>query len=201
MNRHLQSIKDTVTTYHNKAKAADAAIKKAIDELKPEIARERVADIRAKLNHDKAAALDAIRDAQMRGTEEYADKWEHIRGEDITPDAKLLEAGISMTQKQYDELCRKYTSAGNNTMCKLLADYADRTNKRLAKENPGAIFPPGYLTSRELPTPEANGKEWERAARSAENLIEQMDGNGWMRGADNAIVVNGVEHFGENVDL
>ena len=201
MNQYVQSMKNTITEYHEKALAADAAIKKAVDEYKPEIARERVADIRAKLASAKATTLDAIRDAHRRGVEAYTSKWEHIRGEDITPDAKLLETGISMTQSQYNELCRKYTSAGNNTMCKLLSDYAERTNKRLAQENPGTIFPPGHLIKQELPTPEAKEKEWERAARSAERLIEQMEGEGFMRGANNTYVVNSVEHFGENLEL
>jgi hypothetical protein len=194
-------MRETITTYHGKARAASAAIKKAVAEYKPEIAQERVTEIRAQLAADKAAAMDAIRDAHRRGAEDYSSRWDHIRGEDITPDAKLLEAGISMTQAQYDGLCSKYTSAGNVTMCKLLADYAERTNKRLAQEHPGAIFPAGYLTTRELPTPEANGREWERAARAAETLIDRMDGEGWMRGADDPFVTRSVEHFGENLDL
>lgn len=201
MNSHLQKMREIITGYHGKAKAAAAAIRTATAEYKPEVAKERVAAIREKLAEDRNAALAAIQEEKRKGAEEYAGKWEHVSGEDITPDAKLLESGISITQAQYDELCRKYTSAGNNTMCRMLADYAQRVNKQLARENPGQIFPPGYLTTRELPTPEANGQEWARVARSAENLITQMEGEGWARGADNPIVIQSVEHFGENVSV
>lgn len=201
MNRYLQSMKDTITAYHNKARVANAAINKAIEKYKPDVAREQADDIRAQLSIDKAIALDAIRSAYRCGVEENTGKWEHIQGEDITPDAKLLDSGIDITQAQYDELCRKYKNAGNSTMCKILADYAERNNKRRAQENPGKLFPPGYLTTRELPSPEANAKEWERAVKAAEHLINDMEGNGWMNGPENTYVINSVEHFGENLEL
>ena len=201
MNKHLQSMKDTVTTYHAKAKAAEAAINKAIEQYKPNVAREQVATIREALQAAKLAALDAIRDAQMQGADEYAAKWDNLSGEDITPDAQLLQTGLMITQRRFDALCSKYRDAGNATMCKLLADYADANNKRLAKENPGEIFPDGYLTKNELPSPETNAKEWARAAKAAENLIERMTGTGWMQGANNSVTINAVEHFGENVDV
>lgn len=201
MNQYLQSMKNAVADYHKKAQAADAEIKKTVDEYKPEIAKERVADIRSRLTADKAAAIDSILDAQKKGAADYAEKWERIRVEDITPDAKLLDIGITMTQAQYDELCRKYTSAGNNTMCRLLNDYADKNNKRLAQENPGEIFPRGYLTRTQLPSVEDNEREWDRAAKSAERLIDQMSGNGYMQGANNGFVAQSVEHFGENINV
>ena len=201
MNRHLETMKTAIANYHSKAKTAEAKIKKIVEEYKPDVARERVAAVQADLVGTKAQALDTIRAAQQRGAEEYASKWETVRGEDITPDAKLLETGISMTQGQFDALCMKYTRAGNNTMCKLLADYAEQNNKRRAAEHPGQLFPVGYLTTRELPVPEENAKEWERAARSAERIVNQISGSGWMQGPNDAIVISSVERFGENIEV
>ena len=169
---------------------ADQQIRQINDEMKPEIAKERVSQIRANLSSARAAALDQIMAAAKKGKAD-AEAWGSLNPSDLTDDAKLLQSGIRITQKEYDALCQKYQN--NGSMSRVLSEYADQRNR----ENTDGLS--GVMYKTQLATVESKSQRWDKLQHSAENILVNIDGSGFGRGADNPIVTESVEQFGSTM--
>ena len=197
MNQHIKTMKDILTSYHQKAKKADDAIRKAQKEYKPEIASKMVEQIKAELLQEKVTAIDAITKASKQGKADL-EKWYELNPADITDDAKLLQAGIPITQADFDSLCMKYQN--NGTMCRILDEYAKCNNRKAQASHPSDIFPEGYLHTMNLPNVKTMTEKWDHLASKAEGIINSMDGHGYGYGANDPIVSMNVQGFGGNDD-
>lgn len=194
MHQYVKTMKDTLISYHQKAKKADQTISKAQAELKQEIANERIEQIQDELKQERTKAIEAIRKASEQGKAEIQ-KWNELNPAHITEDAKLLQSGFPMNQADFDKLCKKYEN--NGTMCRILAEYAETRNRQVQAQHPREIFPKGYLHTVNLPNERTMTEKWDRLASTAEGIINNIDGHGWGRGVNDPFVVASVEGFGE----
>ena len=193
MNQHIKSMKDALTSYHQKAKKADEAISKAQREYKPEIARERIEQIQADLRIERTRAIETIRQSSEQG-KAAVKKWYELNPADITDDSKLLQTGIPMNQDDFDTMCRKYVN--NGTMCRILAEYAETRNRQVQARHPKEVFPEGYLHTMNLPNVKTMTERYDKLASGAEQIINRMEGHGFGVGVNDPLVVSSVEEFG-----
>lgn len=197
MSKYLNDMKDALRRYLTAAQKAEREIMAIDRDYKPEVRKEKISDIKFALSNERVKAVDAIMAAKRGGLAE-AERWGELRVGDLTSDKELLSIGLRLTQAEYDNLCRKYTS--NGSMSRLLDEYATKNNRELAYQNPGVLFPPGYLTRTYLQTPEKIGEKWEKMAATAENVLASIDRTGYYGGANNPMVINSVENFGNNAE-
>ena len=190
MNDNLRRMRAALSGYQKKARDAEQEIKRISDEMKPEIARERISQIKADLNAARLAAVDQIAAAAKNGRSE-AEKWGELNPADFTDDVKLLQSGINLTQKEYDNLCLKYQN--NGSMSRVLSEYADQRNRANKNGLDGLIY------KAHLATVEKKAEPWDRLERSAERIIGNIDGSGFGMGADNPIVSASVDQFGSTM--
>lgn len=190
MNDNLRKMRAALSGYHKKARAAEQEIKRVSDEMKPELARERIGQIKADLIGARIAAIDQISAAAKSGKAD-AEKWGTLNPADLTDDVKILQTGIKLTQKEYDDLCLKYQN--NGSMSRVLGEYADQRNR----ENKNGLD--GLILKVFLATAEKKAEPWDKLERSAERIIGSIDGSGFGMGADNPLVVESVEQFGSTM--
>ena len=190
MNDNLRKMRAALSNYHKAVKAADQQIKQINDELKPEIAKEKVSQIRANLAAARSAAVDQITAAAKKGRAE-AEAWGTLNPSDLTDDVKLLQSGIRITQKEYDALCQKYQN--NSSMSRVLSEYADQRNRENTKGLEGVMY------KTQLATVESKSQRWDRLQQSAEHIMWNIDGSGFGRGADNPFVAESVDQFGSTM--
>lgn len=193
MNQHIKTMKDALTSYHQKAKKADEAISKAQKEYKPEFAKGQIERIQSELMQERTRTIDTITRASEQGKAEVQ-KWYTLNPADITDDAKLLQTGIPMNQDDFDTLCRKYES--NGTMCRILAEYANTRNRQIQAQHPKEVFPEGFLHTMNLPNVRTMMERYDKSASMAQQLINRMEGHGFGVGVNDPFVVAGVEGFG-----
>ena len=187
MNENLRKMRAALANYHKTALAAEKQIKQISEEMKPDLARVRIEEIRANVAAAKLTAIDQISAAAKKGKAD-AEEWGTLKPSDLTDDIKILQSGIRLSQKEYDILCKKYQN--NGSMSRVLGEYADQRNR----ENKNGID--GLLLNIHLATVEKKAEPWNKLKLSAENIIENIDGYGFGRGADNPIVSQSVEQFG-----
>lgn len=190
MNDNLRKMRAALSNYHKAVKAADQQIKQINDELKPEIAKERVTQIRANLAATRSAAIDQITAAAKKGRSD-AEAWGTLNPSDLTDDVKLLQSGIRISQKEYDALCQKYQN--NGSMSRVLSEYADQRNR----ENTKGLE--GFMYKTQLATVESKSQRWDRLQQSAEHIMRNIDGTGFGSGADNPLVAESVDYFGSTM--
>lgn len=190
MNDNLRKMRAALSNYHKAVKAADRQIRQINDELKPDLAKERTAQIRDNLASARAAAIDQITAAAKSGRAE-AEKWGTLNPSDLTSDVKLLQSGIRLSQKEFDDLCQKYQN--NGSMSRVLSEYADQRNR----ENTEGLS--GVMYKTQLATVESKAQRWDKLKQSAEMVMGSIDGSGFGRGADNPLVSESVEKFGSTM--
>lgn len=190
MNDNLKKMRAALSGYHKKVRTAEQEIKRISDEMKPELAREKIGQIKAELNAARSAAIDQISAAAKVGRAE-AESWGTLNPADLTDDVKLLQSGIKLTQKEYDNLCLKYQN--NGSMSRVLSEYADQRNRENTKGLDGVMY------KTQLATVESKSQRWDKLQHSAEMIMGNIDGSGFGRGADNPIVTESVEQFGSTM--
>jgi hypothetical protein len=190
MNDNLRKMRAALSNYHKAALTAEQQIKKISEEMKPAIAAQMIQQIRSELTASRAAAIDHIHAAAKSGISD-AEKWGMLNPADLTDDVKLLQSGIKLTQKEYDNLCQKYQN--NGSMSRVLDEYADQRNR----ENKNGID--GLLLKVYLSTVEKKAEPWNRLERSAERIMVNIDGKGFAMGADNPLVADSVNQFGSTM--
>ena len=190
MNDNLKKMRAALSNYHKAVKVADQQIRKINDEIKPELAKEMVSQIRANLTAARSSAIDQITAAAKKGRAE-AEDWGTLNPSDLTDDVKLLQSGIRISQKEYDDLCQKYQN--NGSMSRVLSEYADQRNR----ENTDGLS--GVMYKTQLATVESKSQRWDKLQRSAEMIMGNIDGSGFGRGADNPIVAESVDKFGSTM--
>ena len=190
MNDNLKKMRAALSNYHKAVKVADQQIRKINDEIKPELAKEMVSQIRANLTAARSSAIDQITAAAKKGRAE-AEDWGTLNPSDLTDDVKLLQSGIRISQKEYDDLCQKYQN--NGSMSRVLSEYADQRNR----ENTDGLS--GVMYKTQLATVESKSQRWDKLQRSAEMIMGNIDGSGFGKGVDNPIVSESVDKFGSTM--
>ena len=190
MNDNLKRMRAALSNYHKTALAAEKQIKQISDEMKPDIAGQKIEEIRANLVAARTTAFDQIAAAAKKGRID-AEEWGKLNPSDLTDDVKLLQAGIHLNQKEFDALCQKYQN--NGSMSRVLSEYADKHNREQKEGLSGVIY------KTQLATVESKSQRWDKLQRSAESIIGNIDGSGFGRGADNPFVAESVNQFGSTM--
>lgn len=201
MNQTIQKMKTALSAYYNKAKEISPVIDRMKKELLPDVAAERAEKLYQDLNAIRYNAKEQIRSAAAEGRA-AAEKWGMLNGSDLTDDAKLLQAGLTLTQKDFDDLCLKYKN--NGSMCRLLAEYAEKQNQRVIPADPDQAIDTfsddtalkSVLLTKNLMTVDKKLDLWDRLESSAQMILSAVDSEG----VSDYSVTYSVEHFGENVE-
>ena len=194
LNPIIRKMRATLSEYHRKALETQQNIEKMRAELLPDVATERIAAAQAELSTLKMVTIDRINAAVKEGKAD-AEAWGKLNAADINQaDSALLNSGIKLTQKEFDDLCTKYQN--NGTMSRVLSEYADRRNKAEGRSMDTLLFTPC------LATVAKKTEVWDRLERSANMIVGNISGSrGFSTGADNPIVGSSVEQFGLNTEV
>ena len=205
MNQIVQKMKTALTAYYGKAKEISSKVDQINKELLPEIAHKRIEPLYQDLTAVRYNSKEQIRAAAAEGRL-AVDKWGTLNGSDLTDDAKILQAGLTLTQKEFDDLCIRYKN--NGSMSRLLAEYAEKQNQRVIPADPDRITETladqaalnHVLLTDKLMTIEKKKDQWDRLESSAQMILSAIDGSGIAKGIDDYAVTFSVEHFGDNVE-
>ena len=206
MNQIVQKMKSALETYLKAATDTIKTLEKMRKEILPEIVSERAEKLYQELSGIRYKAKEQIRAAAAEGRESV-DKWGTLFGSEITDDAKILQSGITLTQRDFDVLCLRYKD--NGSMSRLLAQYADKQNRSVLPSDPDRITQTladetalrSVLLTDKLMTIEKKKDLWNRLESSAQTILSAIDGSGVGKGIDDYAVIFSVEHFGENVEV
>jgi len=206
MNQIIQKMKTALETYLKAAKDTISTIERMKKEILPEIVAERSEKLYQELNGIRYKAKEQIRAAGAEGRES-ADKWGTLNGADLTDDAKILQTGLLLTQKDFDDLCIRYKN--NGSMSRLLAQYADKQIRTVLPSDPERITETladqaalnHVLKTDKLMTIEKKKDQWNRLESSAQTILAAIDGSGIGKGIDDYAVIFSVENFGEGVEV
>lgn len=206
MNQIIQKMKSALETYLKAATDTIKTLERMRKEILPEIAAERSEKLYQDLSGIRYKAKEQIRAAAAEGRESV-DKWGTLSGSELTDDAKLLQTGLLLTQKDFDDLCIRYKN--NGSMSRLLAQYADSQNRTVIPSDPERITETfadqaalnHVLRTDKLMTIEKKKALWDRLESSAQTILAAIDGSGVGKGIDDYSVIFSVEHFGDNVEV
>ena len=203
MNKHVESMRNALLNYQKTAKELYAKAEENSRIFKPAEAEKANEAIYARLKESRSAAMAAVNQARENGKAE-AEAWGKIDGHKLTPDAELLSAG-AVNPSQFKEMVQKYQD--NSTMLQLLKNYASTKNGQdysgfmagWGYGGKGAAPSEHYDTSG-IPTVAQKTKQIDSYADSAADLLTRLgdNGHGFGTGADSPLVVNALEHFGED---
>lgn len=133
---------DVIKKAIEECNAKGTEINKVIEEIKsgkytPDTIRNELNPKKNRLNGEintiQENAIKAVND-NIRDYFEKVDRRWNLMGDEINEDAKLLNAGVKLTNSDIDALMQR--NADNNTMLRLICDYAEQNNIRI--ENNGA---------------------------------------------------------------
>lgn len=194
LNPIIRKMRAALSEFHRKAIETQQNTEKMRVELLPDVATERITAAQAELSSLKMVTIDKIMAAAKEGRA-AAEEWGKLNAADINQtDSALLNSGLKLTQKEFDDLCTKYQN--NGTMSRILSEYADRRNKAEGRSMDTLLFTPC------LATVEKKAEVWDRLERSAHMIIGNIAGSrGFATGADNSIVKSSVENFGLNTEV
>ncbi len=206
MNQIIQKMKTAIETYLKAAKDTISTVEKMRKELLPEVVAERSEKLYQELSGVRYHAKEQIRSAAAAGRSS-AETWGTLNGSDLTDDAKLLQTGLILTQKDFDDLCIRYRN--NGSMSRLLAQYAEKQNSSVIPSDPEKVTETfsdqaalsHVLLTDNLMTIEKKKERWDRLESSAQTILAAIDGSGVGKGIDDYAVIYSVEHFGENVEV
>lgn len=190
MNPIVGEIKANLQAYYKQAETSAGVIERMKKELLPDLVSKRSELILSDLAAARYHVLDKIMDATRRGREQ-AKQWGILNGADLTDDAKILQAGMTLTQDDFDNLCKKYKN--NGSMSRLLGEYAEKQN---SKNDPMLT-----LETKNLMTVDKKVDRWISLEMSAKTILAAIDGQGVAQGVGDPIVSFSVENFGENVEV
>ena len=203
MNKHVETMRNALLNYQKTAKELYAKAEENSRIYRPTEAEKANEAIYTKLKESRNAAMDAISQAREAGRIE-AEEWGKIDGHKLTPDAELLSAG-AVNPSQFKELVQKYQD--NSTMLQLLKNYATTKNGQDVSGfmsgwgygGKGAAPSEHYDVSG-IPSVAQKTKQIDSYADSAADLLARLgdNGHGFGTGADSPLVVNALEHFGED---
>ena len=206
MNQIIQKMKSALETYLNAATDTIKTIEKMRKEVLPEIVSERADKLYKELSGIRYKCKEQIRAAGAEGRESV-DKWGTLNGSDLTDDAKILQTGLILTQKDFDDLCIRYKN--NGSMSRLLAQYAEQQNQKVIPADPNMALDKftnpsamqTLLLTDNLMTIEKKKDIWNRLESSAQTILAAIDGSGVGKGIDEYPVIFSVENFGEGVEV
>lgn len=206
MDKIIQKMKTALETYLKAATDTIKTIEKMRKEILPEIVSERSENLYRDLSGIRYKAKEQIRAAGAEGRESV-DKWGTLNGSELTDDAKILQAGLVLTQKDFDDLCIRYKN--NGSMSRLLAQYAEKQNRSVLPDDPDRLSQAiadgtavrSYLMTDNLMTIEKKKDRWNRLESSALTILAAIDGSGIGKGIDDYAVTFSVENFGEGVEV
>ena len=186
-----KKLQKALENYRNAAQRTATKIEECMQIYAPEAASIESERLKSELEKEKQKALDVIR-AERASAEKEADEWGRMDGSRITDDVKLLDSGI-ITADQFAQLAEKYQD--NGTMCQALRKYAERHNEQLRAQSREA-FPVGLIDLGQLPTMESRRAELTHDAKSAESILNMIDG-GFLGGPGSAMVDAAIAGFGK----
>ena len=192
MNKFIQTMKTALITFMNKKNEAYETIQRMKKEYLPESVDKRTVALNQELSNLRWKCRSEIEQAAKDGRAS-AEEWARLKGVDLTDDAKLLQAGIELTQKDFDDLCERYKN--NGSMCRLLGEYAAKRNSNLP-ELPGAVNT--ILITEKLWTLERKLDKWSKIESTAYTLLERMNAAGE---AVDSLIKESVNLFGENWEV
>lgn len=196
MNQIVQKMKTALNDYYNKAKEITSKVDQIKKELLPEIAQKRIEPLYQDLNTVRYNAKEQIRAAAAEGRL-AAEKWGTLNGSDLTDDAKILQAGLTLTQTDFDALCIRYKN--NGSMSRLLAEYAEKQNHRVTLDDNADIKT--VLITKNLMTVDKKLDQWDRLESSAQMILRAIDSSGIAQGNEDYAVTYSVENFGDNIEV
>jgi len=187
MNTYVESMRQTLESFYNAAKASYEQARQAEQRYKPDVAAEEVKRLDEQLTEKKAAAINAITDAEARGIE-AATHWGELDGSKINnADTALLQ--FDLTAEQLQKLVDRNKS--NGTMCFILQQYADKQALKIA-ESPETN--PFYYVK--IPNVAEKIEAYKTMARAALTIVANITGYGWGRGVNGLGVESSVKTFG-----
>lgn len=210
MNKHIQTMKNSLTNYQAAVKAGMAKMAENKRIYKPDIAEKENENILKQLREDLSTVQGYISEAQNAGRHDV-DAWGSPDPAKITADAALLEHD-AVNPNQFRDLVKKYEN--NSTMLQLLANYAEKKNQGTggfeAVWNYGgkgnAARTSNHYDTTGLPTAEAKKAVVDNYAAKAFSLAKQIaypifnptERNNIGMGPDSTLVTAALEHFGED---
>ena len=186
MNETVKTVKRYLTDYYNNAVATENAQKQNREKMPPDMAKYE----NEKLNEALKASRERAEAAIIRAgqaAENRLKEWENVSGDNLTPDIKLLEYGV--TPEQFNKLTEKHQN--NVTMLQALKAYADRENEKAGKP----------LYNSEVPTTEERREAIAHYMRSASAILNMCDRKGHtafdlMPLSENAMTAAAVRDYG-----
>lgn len=192
MNKFIQTIKTALVTFMNKKNEAFETIQRMKKEYLPESVDKKTVALNQELANLRWKCRSEIEQAIKDG-KASAEEWARLKGSDLTDDTKLLQAGIELTQTDFDDLCNRYKN--NGSMCRLLGEYAAKRNSNLPElpEAAGIV-----LLTDKLWTLDKKLDKWTRIESTAYTLLERMYAAGE---AVDSLIKESVNMFGEGWEV
>ncbi len=177
MNKYVKKMKGAIDTYIAERDKANQQIERAKQIYAPAFAKPEIDRYEAKKAEVREASRTAIEAAY---TEAIAglDKWDDLRGEDVTDDVKLLDT-VKITSDEFDMLVDRYKD--NATMSRILFQWGEEQNQKSSVNIPGGD--PVYYMTGQVHTAENKRKAWDRIRDFALSTIKiDRDSNPYMEG-------------------
>ena len=191
MNTFIQKMKTALTTFMNKKQETFDTIQSMKKQYLPETVDKKTAALNQELSNLKWKCRSEIEQAAKDGRAS-AEAWGTLKGSDLTDDAKLLQTGITLTQKDFDDLCSRYKN--NGSMCRLLYEFAVKQSQNLP-DLPDAVN--NVLNTEKLWTLEKKLNKWNRIEEAAYDLLGRIDASG----AIDSLIREAVGLFGEGWEV
>ena len=177
MNKYVKKMKGAIDTYIAERDKANQQIDKAKQIYAPAFAKPEIDRFEAKKAEVRNAAGAAI-DAAYTEAITALDKWDDLRGEDVTDDVKLLDT-VKITSEEFDTLVERYKD--NATMSRILYQWGEEKNKNSSVNVPDGD--PVYYMTGQVHTAANKRKAWDHIHESALSIIQIDRGdNHYMEG-------------------
>lgn len=203
MSYNIESMKNAMQAYRAKVAEADTRISNTRRDYGEEAAHREALRQQTALDAARMEAQRAIRAAYEAETAEIK-RWGTLNGDDLTSDAKLLDAGL-VDVYQFEAMKDKY--AGNFTMLEALRRYGDARNDEHMKKARDAgrnLEIGGPYNTRDIPTVEGKIATWDKIRDSAMTMLDMIDGrtgDRWGRALHEATEFSAIDHFADGMNV
>lgn len=179
MNKYVKKMKGAIDTYIAERDKANQQIERAKQIYAPAFAKPEIERFEAKKAEVREASRSEIESAYTEAVTAL-DKWDDLRGEDVTDDVKLLDT-VKINSEEFDTLVERYKD--NATMSRILFQWGEEQNKNSSVNVPGGV--PVYYMTGQVHTASNKRKAWDHIRESALSIIQIDRGNdpymeGWL---------------------
>lgn len=203
MNHNIESMKNAMQAYRAKVAEADARVNSTRRDYGDEAAQREAIRQQTALDAARLEAQRAIRAAYEAGTSEVK-RWGTLNGDNLTADAKLLDAGL-VDASRFEDMKAKY--ADNYTMLEALRKYGDARNDehmQKARDAGRNLEIGGPYNTRDIPTVEGKIATWDKIRDSAMTMLDMIDGrtgDRWARALHESTGFTSIDHFADGMDV